>query len=162
MTEASSNAPQPGMSRTEIDQNLHDLLGQWGPADTFPVESLGVRRSSLVVEDYDPIHYDAEAASARGYRGIVAPWPFLWAIIHNLLPGDMPFRFGRATLHGSDSYEFFEPLIVGDLITCTTVNTEATLKQGRSGLLGHVITERRFVNQLGQLCAIVKTVTIRR
>jgi acyl dehydratase len=151
-----------GIPREAIDANLAKLKGQWGEVDTFPVELVNARRMALIVEDFDPIHYDESVARSKGWRGIVAPWPFLWTIIHNLLPGDMPFAFGNATVHGHDEYEFFEPMIVGDTITLKTTNIDAQLKQGRSGPLGYVLTERRFTNQLGQLCAVVRTSTFRK
>ena len=65
-------------------------------------------------------------------------------------------------MHGQDDYEFHEPMIVGDEITVHTAITAAQLKQGRVGRLGQVVSERRFVNQNGQLCAILKTTLFRR
>jgi acyl dehydratase len=149
-------------SRGEIESNLEDLMGPWGDADTYPVEVTGVRRMALAVGAVDPIHFEKEAATARGYRGIVAPWAFLWAIVHNLMEGEMPFRYGKATLHGDDSYEFHEPIIVGDTITLRTSNIRGEIKQGRNGPLMIVVTERRFTNQFAQLCAVLLTTTIRR
>jgi acyl dehydratase len=145
-----------------IESNLKKILGKWGEVDTFPVELVNVRRMGLVVEDFDPIHYEVPAARAKGFRGIVAPWPFLWTIIHNLLPGEMPFTFGNATVHGHDEYELYEPMIVGDTIALETNNIDCQLKHGRNGPLGYVLTERRFTNQLGQLCAVVRTSTFRK
>jgi hypothetical protein len=51
---------------------------------------------------------------------------------------------------------------VGDEITLELTIAEARLKQGRSGLLGLVVEERRFTNQLGRLCAVLRTTLIRR
>jgi acyl dehydratase len=44
----------------------------------MPIELMSIRRMALCVEDLDPIHFDEQAAKARGYRGVVAPWPLLW------------------------------------------------------------------------------------
>jgi acyl dehydratase len=148
--------------REEIESNLADLMGPWGDADTYPVEYTGVRRMAMAVGAVDPIHFDKEAAIARGYRGIVAPWAFLWAIVHNLMEGEMSFRYGKATLHGDDSYEFHEPMVVGDIITLRTTNIRGDIKQGRSGRLTVVVTERRFTNQSAQLCAVLLTTTVRK
>jgi hypothetical protein len=53
-------------------------------------------------------------------------------------------------------------MIVGDEITMQTVISDARLKQGRSGPLGLVVEERRFRDQLGTLCAVLRTTLIRR
>ncbi len=148
----------------EIKQELAGKIGPIGEPEEVPVELLSVVRLALAVEDFDPIHYDAKAAQARGYRGIVAPWPVVSLLRYNCSQQEEShsFSFGRATVHGEDAYEFHEPIIVGDLITVSTAITAAQLKHGRSGLLGLVTSERRYTNQLGQLCAVWRTIVIRR
>ena len=59
-------------------------------------------------------------------------------------------------------FEFHEPIIVGDIITVEAAIKDAQLKHGRSGLLGLVTSERRFTNQFDQLCAVSRTIVIRR
>lgn len=147
-----------------IQQDLNAMIGPMGEPDSVPVDLITVVRLALAVEDFDPIHYDAKIAKARGYRGIVAPWPILAFLRYNCkeLEDHREYTFGRATVHGEDSYEFAEPIIVGDLITVSTAITDAKLKQGRSGLLGLITSERRYTNQLGQFCAVMRTISIRR
>jgi acyl dehydratase len=65
-------------------------------------------------------------------------------------------------VHGADEYEFHEPMIVGDVITVRTAMVEAKLKHGRVGRLGQVVSERRFTNQRGELCAVLRTILFRR
>jgi acyl dehydratase len=146
----------------EIEKFLSGLIGPVGKPDTMAVELGAVRKMAKAVEDYDPIHYDAPAAIARGYRGVVAPWPLLWLFYFNAADHRIDFPFGRATVHGEDEYEFHEPMIVGDEITLEMAISAARLKQGRSGLLGVVVEERRFTNQFGTLCAVLRTTLIRR
>jgi acyl dehydratase len=126
------------------------------------VELGAVRKMARAVDDHDPIHYEAAAAIARGYRGVVAPWPFLWLLYFNGTDHRIDFPFGKATVHGEDAYEFHEPMIVGDDITLQLTIADARLKQGRSGLLGLIAEERRFTNQFGRLCAVLRTTLIRR
>jgi acyl dehydratase len=146
----------------EIEKFLSGIVGPLGAPDTMTVELGAVRRMAKAVEDTDSIHYDARAATERGYRGVVAPRPFLWLIYFNCAHDHLAFPFGKATVHGEDEYEFHEPMIVGDDITVRTEITDARARQGRSGLLGIVVQERRFTNQLGQLCAVLRTTLIRR
>jgi acyl dehydratase len=146
----------------EIEKFLSGIVGPLGEPDTMTVELGAVRRMAKAVEDTDPIHYDARAAIGRGYRGVVAPWPFLWLIYFNCAHDRLVFPFGKATVHGEDEYEFHEPMIVGDDISVRTEITDARARQGRSGLLGIVVQERWFTNQLGLLCAVLRTTVIRR
>ena len=146
----------------EIEKFLSGLIGPVGKPETMAVELGAVRRMAKAVEDGDPIHYDAPAAMRRGYRGVVAPWPLLWLFYFNAADHQIDFPFGQATVHGEDEYEFREAMIVGDEITMQAAISDARLKQGRSGPLGLVVEERRFTNQVGTLCAVLRTTLIRR
>jgi len=117
---------------------------------------------SLCMENLDPIHFDQTAAQQRGYRGIVAPWPLLWLYFFTCTIYEHDFPFGKATVHGADEYEFHEPMIVGDVLTVSTALVAAKLKQGKVGRLGQITSERRFVNQRGELCAVLRTILFRR
>ena len=153
------------MSELTIEQmqaELKALEGPLGAPDSMPIELLSIRRMALTVEDLDPIHFDEAAAKARGFRGVVAPWPLLWLAFFNCRDAPLPFGFGKATIHGGDSYEFHEPLVAGDTVTVTASVSETSVKQGKAGPMGIVVTRREFRNQLGQLCAVMATTNIRR
>jgi acyl dehydratase len=153
------------MSTETLDamvRSLKAMEGPLGPADSMPIESVSVRRMALAVENFDPIHYDEVAAKARGYRGVVAPWPLLWLIFFNCRDAPLRFDFGRATIHGQDSYEFHEPMVVGDVITVSAAVEATSVKEGKSGAMGVIVTRREFRNQLGQLCAVMSTTNLRR
>ena len=150
------------MPVTDIEKFLAGLVGPVGKPDIVAVELGAVRKMAKAVEDFDPIHYDAAAAMARGYPGVVAPWPLLRLFYFNGTEHRIDFPFGKATVHGEDEYEFHEPVIVGDEIAMQMAITDARLKQGRSGPLGIVVEERRFTNQLAKLCAVLRTTVIRR
>jgi len=141
---------------------LKAMEGPLGAPDSMPIESVSVRRMALAVENFDPIHHDEAAARSRGYRGVVAPWPLLWLIFFNCRDAPLKFSFGKATIHGGDSYEFHEPMIVGDTITVSAAVSETALKQGKSGPMGVIVTRREFRNQHGQLCAVMSTTNLRR
>ena len=146
----------------EMQSFLKSMEGPLGPPDSMVIEYGAARRMALAVENFDPIHYDEQAAKARGYRGVVAPWPILWLVFFNCRQSPLRFPFGKATVHGQDSYEFHEPIIVGDLITVTAAVSETSVKQGKSGLMGVVVARREFHNQHGQLCAAMSTTNLRR
>jgi acyl dehydratase len=141
---------------------LRSMQGPLGEPDSMPIEFMSVRRMALLIEDFDPIHFDEAAARARGYRGVVAPWPLLWLVFFNCREAPLKFPFGKATIHGGDSYEFHEPVIVGDVVTVSASISETSVKQGKAGLMGVVVTRREFRNQDGQLCAVMSTTNLRR
>jgi acyl dehydratase len=145
-----------------MERSLKAMEGPLGPDDSMPIESISVRRMALTLDNLDPIHYDEAAARARGYRGVVAPWPLLWLIFFNCRQAPLVFDFGRATLHGEDSYEYHEPMIVGDVVTVSAAVVQTSVKQGKSGNMGVTVTRREFRNQLGQLCAVMSTTNLRR
>jgi acyl dehydratase len=146
----------------DMQASLKAMEGPLGPADSMPIEYVSVRRMALAIENFDPIHYDEAAAKARGYRGVVAPWPLLWLVFFNCRDAPLVFSFGKATIHGQDSYEFHEPMVVGDVITVTAAVEETAVKQGKAGAMGVIVTRREFRNQLGQLCAVMATTNLRR
>jgi acyl dehydratase len=144
------------------EEMLRGLVGPIGEPVTMQVELGAVRRMALAIGARDPIHFDRAAAIARGYRGIVAPWPLLWSYFFNCTVYEHDFPFGKATVHGQDDYELHEPMIVGDDVTVSTAITDTRLKRGNTGRLGQVVSERRFTNQRGELNAILKTTLFRR
>jgi acyl dehydratase len=141
---------------------LQSLIGPIGEEVQTLVELGAARRMALCVGDLDPIHFDEAAAKARGYRGVVAPWPLLWLYFFNCSIYEHDFPFGKATVHGQDDYDFHEPMIVGDVLTINTAMVDAKLKHGKVGRLGQVVSERRFTNQRGELCAVLRTTLFRR
>ncbi len=146
----------------EMQAELKAMEGPHGVPDSMPIEVMSIRRMGLTIEDFDPIHYDEAAARARGYRGIVAPWPLLWLAFFNCRDAPPKFSFGKALIHGGDAYEFHEPLVVGDTVTVSTSITETSVKQGKSGVMGMIVMRREFHNQFGQLCAVMLTTNLRR
>jgi acyl dehydratase len=150
------------ISDAEAQAFLDGLIGPLNEPVQVQVELGAVRRMALCLGDLDPIHFDEAAAKARGYRGVVAPWPLLWLYFFNCTTYAHDFPFGKATVHGADDYAFHEPMIVGDVLTVTTAMVEAKIKHGKSGRLGQVVSERRFTNQRGELCAVLRTILFRR
>lgn len=146
----------------EMEALLRAMHGPLGEPDSMPIEQVSVRRMALAVESVDPVHHDEAAALARGYRGIVAPWPLLWLVFFNCRTAPLRFPFGKATLHGGDSFEFHQPMIVGDVITVSAAIVETSVKEGKSGRMAVIVTRREFRNQHGELCAVMSTTNLRR
>jgi acyl dehydratase len=151
-----------GPSEEEVRASLDGMVGPYGGTDSVPIELLAARRMAIAVEKFDPIHFDESAALRRGFRGIVATWPILALIEYTCHFTAPSFKYGRSTVHGEDSFEYFEPIVVGDVITMDAEIVHVEVKQGRSGLLQLRTRQHRYSNQFGQLCAVQRTTSIRR
>jgi hypothetical protein len=141
----------------------------WTAAD--PIEQGAVRRYLEPLEFDCPLHYDAEVARAHGYPAIVAPYSGLvtWSSPGVWMPGEDPvytaaerdaqpprrFRFPRApgpdvnAVTATDiEYEYFRPLLVGDLLHRRGYRLLAVVpKQTRVGRGAFLTYESDFSNQ---------------
>ncbi|HSV98496.1 MAG TPA: MaoC family dehydratase [Spirochaetota bacterium] len=74
-----------------------------------------------ITRDYNPVHYDARFAGAKGFAG---------PICHGLLVGGMLCELGGqlAWLASGMSFKFMRPVYFGDTITCTVVITDVDAK----------------------------------
>jgi acyl dehydratase len=86
-----------------------------------------IREYAYAVGEHSPVHHDREAARAAGFRDVVAPPMF--AVVYSagsvgpaVLDPEVGIDFARM-LHGSQEFEWGEPVCAGDAIT-----TETTLE----------------------------------
>lgn len=103
----------------------------------------------------NPIYSDEGAATAAGYRGILAPPTYPMVLdtggtslkeLFSVLNLDM-----SRILHGSQSFEYFETIHAGDRITI-----EATIRDiydKKQGALEFIVLENKYINQAGSLVA---------
>ena len=105
MTESTSDAPA-----------LADRVGHWYQMDgTYLVGREKVREYARAVQDYNPVHWDVDAAATLGYSGLVAPLTF------------------TSTPGMSCNREMFESVVVG---YDTYVQTEEVFEQHRPIVAG--------------------------
>jgi hypothetical protein len=102
------------------------------------------------------IYLDAPSAQAAGYRSIPAP-PTYASVLEMEGESDLPpevqalqLEVGRI-LHGSQSFEYFEPIYAGDEITVARKIIDMYDK--KDGALEFVVTESTYTNQDGKLVA---------
>ena len=69
-----------------------------------------------LTRDYNPVHYDARWAGAKGYQGLIC---------HGLLVGSMICEFGGQVgwLATGMEFKFIKPVYFGDAITCAITIT---------------------------------------
>jgi acyl dehydratase len=142
---------------------IEDLIGREFPPFEMPVERGKIREFALAIGDDNPIYWDP--AYASGTLGdIPAPPTFtatkaLWSKAESLseLAGlDPHYR-----LHGEEEYEYFRPILAGDVLTCRSRISEAYEKPGkRGGKMTFIVVEYTFHNQRGEKVLVSRTTSI--
>jgi len=94
---------------------------------TFDVDADRIRQYAEAVHEDNPVHHDAEAARAAGFRAIAAPPMF--AVVYSAPAMGPPIfeAIGDALprmVHGGQEFVWGEPVCAGD-----TISTETTVKE---------------------------------
>ncbi|MDA1239952.1 MAG: MaoC family dehydratase N-terminal domain-containing protein [Chloroflexi bacterium] len=138
------------MAESVVTDALKAQLGVDGPETVHEVTSTACRMFARAVGHSDLVFYDRDAATARGYRDILAPPGYLGTPVY--LPRDrgearppkdpdVPYR---RLLNGSTTYEYFEPVCAGDVIVSRTRTTEYQERTGSIGPMLIVFRETAF------------------
>ena len=120
----------------------------WEPV-SFEIEAARISQYADAVGEPSPLHRDAEAARAAGFRDLVAPPMF--AVVYSsvamgpaILDPDVGMNFA-AMVHGGQEFEWGEPVCAGDTITTTVTCKDISERQG----MGFYVFESVSVNQDG-------------
>jgi acyl dehydratase len=126
-----------------------EAIGKQWPATTYQVGREKIREYANVIGAENPVHHDREAALAAGYRDVVAPPMF--CVVYSAAamgPAILDPQVGinlAAMVHGSQEFEWGEPVCSGDEITTTARCVEIYEKDGK----GFYVFESTSVNQDG-------------
>lgn len=111
--------------------------------ENLRVEAGKVAEFARAVRDDDPIHYDADAAAARGFDAVPAPLTFTRiGMFPRHQPDDLEddtyrgFDLGlyrERVVHGEQGYKYERPISVGDVLTGTTTLTDVFRREGSRG-----------------------------
>jgi acyl dehydratase len=98
--------------------------GKTYPPFEYEVGREKIREYAFAVGEHDPVHHGSAAAQAAGFRNVVAPPMF--AVVYSagamgpaILDPEVGINFARM-LHGSQEFEWDEPVCAGDTITTVT------------------------------------------
>ena len=127
-----------------------DAVGKTWEGVDFKVEAARITQYADAVGEESPVHRDAEAAKAAGFRGIVAPPMF--AVVYSapamgpaLFDPDVEMNFA-AMVHGGQEFEWGEPVCAGDVTTTTVTCKSIVARDGK----GFYVFESVSANQEGQ------------
>ena len=109
-----------------------------------------IREYAYAVGEHDPIYHDPEAARAAGFRNVVAPPMF--CVVYSaramgpaILDPELGINLGLM-VHGSQEFEWDEPVVAGDVIT-----TQTTIKDlYEKGGMEFYVWESESTNQRGE------------
>ena len=127
-----------------------DAIGKQWPAATYEVGAEKVREFATAIGTGNPIHFEHDAAKSAGFRDLVAP-PMFCVVYSARAMGpailDPDLGINLATmLHGSQEFEWDEPVCDGDTIETTATCTEIYEKDGK----GFYVFETVSTNQDGE------------
>src|SRR5213596_2682251 len=97
------------------------VVGKTYPPYEYEVGREKIREYARVVGEENPVHHDPEAARAAGFRGVVAP-PMFCVVYSAAAMGpavlDPELGINLAMMvHGSQEFEWSEPVVAGDTVT---------------------------------------------
>lgn len=143
---------------------IKDLIGKELPPFDIPIERGKIREFANAIGDDNPIYSDPAYAVREEFGGILAPPTFtatktFWRkgeSVSELTGLDPYFR-----LHGEEEYEYFRPILAGDVLTCKSKIAEAYERVGkRGGKMTFIVLEFTFYNPKGEKVLISRTTTI--
>jgi acyl dehydratase len=122
---------------------------QWDPA-TYEVGAEKIREFANAIGASNPVHLDHEAAKAAGFHDLVAPPMFCVVYSARAMgPAILDPEIGMnlaVMLHGSQEFEWEEPVCDGDVISTTASCLEIYEKDGK----GFYVFETISTNQDGK------------
>ena len=144
--------------------SIQDLVGKEFPPFAMPVERGKIREFANAIGDDNPIYSDPVYAGKSGFGDILAPPTFtatkaFWrsaGVVSELTGLDPRFR-----LHGEEEYEYYQPVLAGDVLTCKSKITQVYEKPGkRGGRMTFVVLEFTFYNQKEEKVLVSRTTTV--
>ena len=95
--------------------------GKTFPPYEFHVERGKIREFADAIGDSNPIYRDPAYAAKKGFSGIVAPPTLLRTFLYEPKAASeaLKVKDWSYIVHGEQEFEYFAPVIAGDVLTCT-------------------------------------------
>ena len=127
-----------------------EAIGKVWPPSTYQVGREKIKEYADALGIENPVHFDAGAARAAGFRDVVAPPMF--AVVYSgpamgpvMFDSEVGMNFATM-VHGAQEFEWAAPVCSGDEITTTPRCMEIYEKDGK----GFYVFESISVNQEGE------------
>ena len=131
-------------------------------ASVLPIERDRLRLFAKAIGETNAIYFNDDAAKAAGYSALPAPPTFLFAAeLDSGAAFAMLERMGVPLcrlLHGEQTFEYFRPLIAGDVVTVTSTVNDIYEKKGGALEFIEMLSEARTSG--GELAATLRSVSV--
>lgn len=130
-----------------IASRLKQMVGKATKPKIYEVEKGQIRRFAQAIGEENPIHSDEKAAMAAGFRSLVAPPTFGAAFDTTAELCELLGLDTHATMHAEEEYEYFRPVVAGDVLTVTHRIADVYDKAAQNGRLLFAVIETRATDQ---------------
>lgn len=133
-----------------LTNKLKHLVGKATRPVPFEVEKGQLRRFAAAIGEENPVHSDEKVAKSAGFSSLVAPPTFASALsaLDPLLE-----EIGldqQSTMHAEEEYEYFRPIVAGDVVNIVHRVADVYDKQAPNGRLVFVVIETRCNDKRGR------------
>jgi len=145
---------------------LENLIGKEFLPFEIPIERGKIREFARAIGDDNPLYLDPAYAAGTEFGGILTPPTFMatkafWHQGGGPAISEAAGLDPRFRLHGEEEFEYYLPILAGDLLTCRSKISEAYEKPGkRGGKMTFIVLEYAFYNQQGEKVLVSRTTTI--
>jgi len=136
-----------------------NAAGKTFPAYEFRVERGKIKEFADAIGDPDPIYRDADYAAKTPAGGIVAPPTFLRTFLYEprAAADALAVKDWSYIVHGEQEFEYFSPILAGDVLTARERIVSVTEKESRrAGRLHVAVIETVFHNQRGEKVQVAR------
>jgi acyl dehydratase len=131
---------------------------------SFPPYEVRIERGKIkefadAFGDPDPIDRDPDHPGAKALGGIVAPPTFLRSFLYEPRTSAeaLKVRDWSYIVHGEQEFEYFAPIVAGDVLTAQERIVSVTEKESRrAGTLHIAVVETVFHNQRGEKVQVAR------
>src|SRR5262245_26608910 len=126
-----------------------NAAGRTFPPYEFRVERGKIKEFADAIGDPDPIYRDADHAAKTPAGGIVAPPTFLRSFLYEPRAASdaLAVKDWSYIVHGEQEFEYFAPILAGDVLTARERIVSITEKESRrAGRLYIAVVETVFHN----------------
>ncbi len=133
--------------------------GMTFPPYQFHVERGKIREFADAVGDLNPVYRDPAYAAQLGFTGVLAPPTLLRTFLYEPKTASDALKVADWSyiVHGEQEFEYFAPVMAGDVLTARERIVSITEKASRrAGKLQIAVIETTFHNQRGERVQIAR------
>ncbi len=150
------------MANQEALEFNRSVLGREYPRGSFKVTRDLILDFARAVGETNPLYTGEKSASDSGDGDLIAPPSLVTIFAKGEEPEELDLKFDGTIYMAGEWVEPTAPIRPGDLLTCTAKVKDVYQKTGRSGPMAFVVMENTFVNQRGEVVAVVGISSVRR